>query len=161
MHPLPKAMFMVLALVLASCGTGGGATAAQSNWVIFSGANGRALFNQCSRGVPPPGQAEWMPSKADIDAFEAALPKALLERPVAREVDCPKLWSGWRRQYVGVVRGGKRFIYGNFFPASMAGEFEKWRSEPAELCDGGPSFFGAEFDVAGRRVTQLDFNGVA
>jgi hypothetical protein len=155
-----KAVSLVFAAMLASCGGTGTATATQSNWVILSGASGRALFNQCSRGVPPPGQAEWTPSEADIDAFEAALPMALLERPEAKEVNFTKLLSGWRRQYVGIMRGGQRFIYGNFFPAGMAHDFEKWGSEPAMVCDGGPSFFGAEFDVAAHRVTQLDFNGV-
>jgi hypothetical protein len=29
------------------------------------------------------------------------------------------------------------------------------------ICDGGHAFFGVEYDVEGRRVTRVDFNGFA
>lgn len=152
--------WMLAAAMLTGCHGAETATATQGDRVIFSDAKGRALFNQCSRGVPPPGQAQWTPTRADIDAFEAALPEALSKQPEAKEVNFANLLIGWRRQYVGTVRGGRRFIYGNFFPADIE-SVEKWQSAPTLVCDGGPSFFGAEFDVASRQVSHLDFNGVA
>ena len=92
--------------------------------------------------------------------MEANLPEVLAARPQAREVNFSNLLSNWKRQYVGIVRGGRRYIYGNYFPADGPNHFNAmWREEPMVVCDGGPRFFGAEFDVAAKRITHLDFNG--
>ena len=71
--------------------------------------------------------------------------------------------NGWLRQYVGIVRGGRRFVYGNFFPRSVTryGDAGRWRREPVMVCDGGPAFFGIEYDVESGTFTQLGFNGLA
>jgi len=135
-------------------------TAASPNRVVLSGRDANSLLNQCSRTVPKSGQSTWQPSEKDLDAFEAALPSAL-SKSSERETNFGDVLSRWRRQYIGLVRGGRRYIYGNYFPVSMSEEFPKWRTEPAMVCDGGPAFFGAEFDVQAGRFTQLDFNGVA
>jgi hypothetical protein len=34
-----------------------------------------------------------------------------------------------------------------------------WREQPMIVCDGGPQFFGAEFDISAKRITRIDFNG--
>ena len=58
-----------------------------------------------------------------------------------------------------MIRDGRRFIYGNFFPIEEGiGQFD-WRTKPTRICDGGPVFFGVEFDVAAQRFTRIDFNG--
>jgi hypothetical protein len=152
---------VMFALAVASCGETDSPVKATRNRVVFSGANANALFQQCSRGVPTPGDGEWRPTEADLDAFEAELPKALAKQPEATDADSGNPLASWRKQYVGIVRGKQRFIYGNFFPASMAVEFDDWRLQPVMVCDGGPSFFGAEFDVSARRITHLQFNGEA
>jgi hypothetical protein len=72
-----------------------------------------------------------------------------------------KVPSGWRRQYIGLIRSGQRFIYGNFFPERDWDEFRDWRTQPVTVCDGGPGFFGVEYDVSARRFTQFAYNGVA
>jgi len=33
-----------------------------------------------------------------------------------------------------------------------------WRSRAAVKCDGGPDRFGAEYNVARRQFTRIDFN---
>ena len=63
---------------------------------------------------------------------------------------------------MGIVRNGRRYIYGNYFPRSDAGLVPL--NDPTRLvliCDGGPAYFGVEYDVQRRRVTHLAFNGVA
>jgi len=136
------------------------------------------MLRQCSRDSPAPGEASWKPAEADIVAFEAALPAALAasrvreieERLRARpEAGTPHPgdpdWAtaprGWRRQYVGIVRGGRRFIYGNFYPhrSEDDSQLPDWRTAAVLVCDGGPVFFGAEYDVETRRFTHLAFNG--
>ena len=77
--------------------------------------------------------------------------------------DWSKAPQGWRRQYVGLVRGGRRFLYGNFYPRS-ADEYrqdpDQWRREPVMVCDGGPAFFGVEYDVESGRFTHFGFNAI-
>ena len=67
--------------------------------------------------------------------------------------------KGWIRQYVGIVRGGKRFLYGNFAPGWIEQYTPERRERPITLCDGGPSFFGAEYDVEMDAISHLAFNG--
>ena len=48
------------------------------------------------------------------------------------------------------IRGGRRFLYGNFYPRSadeVSPDPDQWRREPVMVCDGGPAFFGVEYDV--------------
>jgi len=137
--------------------------------VVLPGAEMDAILQQCSRGVPARGEATWQPTAADILTLEAALPQALEHaRPVQRVAWDP---AKWEREYVGIVRHGRRFIYGNFVPARIMADGRAWarrdprlakRMEgPTVVCDGGSAFFGAEYDVAGHRFTQVDFNGYA
>ena len=68
--------------------------------------------------------------------------------------------NGLARQYVGVVRDGRRFIYGNFFPRGMYSD-NRWRESLIVICDGGPDFFGIEYDVERKEFSHLAFNGSA
>ena len=103
----------------------------------------------------------------DSITLERALAAALGERPETRrpreagDPDWSRVPDGWRRQYVGIVRGGRLFIYGNFIPSGpepgwLPGDFAL---TPALICDGGPPFFGVEYDVEARRFTHIAFNG--
>lgn len=147
-----------LALLLGGCAA---AAALPADAVVLPGSAVATIFQQCSRGAPAPGEASWQPGEDEIAALEAALPAALAARPEGRELaDAP---NGWLRQYVGIVRGGRRFVYGNFFPRSVThyGDAGRWRREPVMVCDGGPAFFGIEYDVENGTFTQLGFNGLA
>jgi hypothetical protein len=122
------------------------------------------LLGQCSRATPPRGEASWQPSGDDIIALEAALPAALRAQPPRSGLGAlDRAPAGWRRQYVGIVRGGRRFVYGSFLPAdaSRHGDPDRWRREAVIVCDGGPAFFGVEYDVEARRVTHVAYNGMA
>jgi hypothetical protein len=137
-----------------------GSVALPSGAAILDGATVPTMLQQCSRGSPTAGEDTWQPSAADIVALEAGLAAALAARSPAGELDWSHAPQGWLRQYVGIVRGGRHFVYGNFFPDRMPGmEPERWQHEPVRICDGGPVFFGVEYDVAARRFIQVDFNG--
>lgn len=135
------------------------ARSAEPTRAILAGSAASALLKQCSRAVPQPGEATWPPTAADIGRMEALLPVALAKAPQGRELDAARVLSSWRRQYVGIVRKGKRYIYGNFFPQQDPQEHLGWRTRPIIVCDGGPVFFGAEMDVAAQRLSHLAFNG--
>jgi len=153
---MPRPLFIALAVFAASCGAGGAGPI--SDAAILPASQAKSLTSQCSRGVPAKGEGTWQPSWADITAMESALRVALKAEPRAPERKGLRAPEGWRRQYVGVVRGGRRFIYGNYLPPDdWMGD--RWRSQAVIVCDGGAAFFGAEYDVAGRRISHLAFNG--
>lgn len=125
--------------------------------VVLSPRAAAPLYRQCSRAGPIPGEGYWKPAAGDLAALEASLPRALAAER-ARGVRLPDLpLAAFGRQYVAVVRGGRRMIYVNGFPA-QAGD-DTWRRQAVVVCDGGPAFFGAEYDVTARRFVRFDFNG--
>lgn len=117
-----------------------------------------AILHQCSRSTPAAGEGTWQPGWSDIEKLEAALPAALAADAQGRELADQHPPAGWRRQYVGIVRNGDRFIYGNFYPAN-AGLPMSGLGQPVIICDGGPSFFGVEYDLKAGRISHLAFNG--
>jgi len=131
-----------------------------TDYIVMPFDQAKALLSQCSRSTPLLGGQGWTPSPSDIARFEAALPDALA--PAAAKHPFLKAVSkGWRRQYVGMIRDGRRVIYGNFFPIGLDGEFNYWRREAVAVCDGGAAFFGAEFDADRNAITDIEFNGYA
>ena len=146
----------LLLLVLASCRSAGREPVV--NRVVFPASAVPDMLKQCSRDAPP-ADAAWQPMEADVDAMEAVLPRALARFPQAHEVDFSGLLVKWQRQYVGLVWGGRRFVYGNYFPIDDTNKLAEWRRRPMIVCDGGAPFFGAVFDVAAKRITRIDFNG--
>jgi len=113
---------------------------------ILDGSQIPAMLRQCSRSTPAPGEGSWQPSSSDILALERALPPVLKAR--WPELDWSSFPGKWGRRYVGIVRHGRHYIYGNYSPHGEG-----------DVCDGGPYFFGAEFDVAARKISHLAFNG--
>jgi len=130
--------------------------------VIFAPGKTAAMLHQCSRAVPKPGESGWTPGAEDIARLEGKLPAALrLMRPDPyADLRLKGVPKGWLRQYVGIVRGGKRFIYGNFAP-DTEGHRRYWQAQPIDICDGGPGNFGAEYDVEKDAISHLAFNGMA
>jgi hypothetical protein len=156
-----------LGLALAACGAADQALPPDA--AILPGSAVAAMLHQCSRLAPAPGEGSWTPEAGDIARLEAALPAAVRDRAEIRrshypsDPDWARVPEGWRRQYVGLVRGGRRFIYGNFYPRRDEVDVDfampGWRTEPAQICDGGAVIFGAEYDVEAGRFTQIAFNG--
>ena len=140
---------------LVSCSAVG--TAGNAPFAILPASEGRAAIDQCSRSAPERVTRFWRPTAAQVEAAEKALPAFL-------HAQGHKDWLRESfRQYVGVVVGGKRLIYLNAFPAPTPGtaEARDARTKAYTACDGGSSFWGAEFDPATSRFQHLDFNGVA
>lgn len=140
---------------------------------VLPDAVGGQLLMQCSRATPEKGVGSFQPDPADIAALEAVLAQAIAHRdsyppniggravPMPGTPDLLQAPKGFKRQYAGIVRSGRRYIYGNYFPANdFTGDGHgDLASNPVVVCDGGPAFFGAEYDVAAKRFTHLAFNG--
>jgi hypothetical protein len=66
-------------------------------------------------------------------------------------------------QYVGIVINGKKLIYINAFKVNNEYELERfykgWKTDPVSVRDGGPSFWGAQFDLDKSEFSDLYMNG--
>jgi hypothetical protein len=119
------------------------------------------------------------------DAIDRALARAL-DSVIARDGVGETEWlkrprAGWPdqyyRQYAGLrYRDGRRTLYVNGLAAGWPRELSErvpqheatnshpfanpdwWRSNVATVCDGGESFFGAEYDRSSKRVISFQFN---
>ena len=138
---------------------------------IFPEAKAKGLLQQCSRGVPGPVQGTWTPSPAQIAELEARLPGAL-DEVLAKRGDSRKRSRDFLRQYGGFIVGGRKIIYMNAFPRFLLGDEKSayaerhkpvpdWRGVVEGVCDGGPDFFGVEYDPAMKTFSHFEFNGIA
>ncbi len=117
---------------------------------------GEDLLDQCSRSVPSPVEAFWVPSEAEVSALEAAL---------AIHFQDPCVLHYWITlddhyvQYIGIVSAGRNLIYASFvhqssyFPSSVT-------PTPAYvLCDGGELAWGIVFDPSDGHFEDFAVNG--
>jgi hypothetical protein len=124
-------------------------------WTILPAAEGKHLLDQCSRSGPADVTAFWTPSAAEVEAVEECLPL------LARESKDKILLSRCRRQYIGYISHGKKFIYVNAFPDNDPESFthdRDWRTAAWVVCDGGDAYWGVEFDPVTRTFRNLSFN---
>ena len=138
---------------------------------VLPGSFVEAMLAQCSRASPERGEGTWVPEAFEISALEARISRELpneLQKSgwvSAKDVEnFPVFPDEFQRQYVGIIRHGRKYIYGNFSPKDSFVDIpaEVMRRERViTICDGGPVFFGVEFDPQARRFTQWGFNGVA
>jgi hypothetical protein len=121
------------------------------------------LERLCSREGPGRVAEGWQPTSEEIAQAEAVLPKFVRANGRPRGP-----LSSYRRQYLGVVIGGRRLIYVNVFrewviegrePSGPAQH--DWRTQFVRVCDGGDDFWGALYDPHTRRFFSPRFNGTA
>lgn len=147
-----RSVMAAVGLMLACCSS----TVAFEDTVILQ-IESPAALDQCSRDAPTRGDGVWTPTQTDIVQVEEAVSPAVAARPEAsRMTSVPP--QGWVRQYVGIVRDGEKFIYGNLLPLHAAAG-DRWKEGLVVVCDGGPDFFGIAFDVKRKVVSHLAFNG--
>ena len=154
-------LFLTALAMLAACSTPSASRG--ENIVLIDPEQGAALLAQCSCPSPIADGAFFTPTFAEITALETRLAAVLSEErdnyveddAPSGAFDWPLAPSSYVRQYVGYEAGGRRMIYGNFLPGNSA----SGSNGPVTVCDGGPQFFGAEYDVAARDVARIAFNG--
>lgn len=128
---------------------------------VLGGSAAAALLHQCSRAAPAPGQAWFRPTPVEISALEDAVAARSPTAPGMVPQDhvtfrnVADLRARYEIEVAGIVRDGRRYVYGNFVPTGAS----RARLHPTIVCDGGMSFFGVEYDVAARRITRYDSNG--
>ena len=135
--------------------------------VILSADQSKALLNQCSRGAPRHVTGMWRPTDVQIRELERRLPAALALKAQERGPRYTQA-TAFRRQYAGLLVGSRRIVYVNAFPPDVGNPAKEgtpaarvfdWHREPVIVCDGGPAFFGVEYDPQQRTFSNFEFNG--
>ena len=137
------------AALLPGCGPG-------PRYAVIDPGQAPIISEQCSRPNPPRYQATWTPSPEQIRQLEADLPQLNALAPPDNGAH-PGDADAYVRQYFGLVVNGQRLIYLNGFLEPMANK--DWKQYAMVVCDGGASAWGAVYDPAGRRFSELRFNG--
>jgi len=124
------------------------------NWVIITNEHaekmGIAAWLVESEGF-------WTPSADDVLNLEGKIAEYLSQNSVVFS-DQPPVWERldeYRRQYIGLERGGRQIIYGNYFCSNE----DNWRQEFIMVIDGGECYFQVEYDVESGLFIRLLVNG--
>jgi len=120
-----------------------------------------AFFCQCSRDTGGPPDGYWSPAAADIAQLEEDLPFYVRANPPSID---PRPWRDlalYVRLYMGIVRDGHRHVAVSLVRSPYA--IGVWPRETGvgSVCDGGPMFFGVEYDLDGHRFVSIAYNGPA
>ena len=105
----------------------------------------------------------WQPTKEDIAGLEASLEQVSHLKPEngpASSSDHIEHPEGYFRQYVGVIRAGKRRIYVNAFCSDFPPPPD-WQKRLVVILDGGTCVWQAIYDPSAKRFLSLRINGVA
>ena len=129
----------------------------------------KELLKQCSREAPHDVTGMWIPKGRDIRELEARLPAALEAMALQRGNQFAQL-TNFQRQYAGFVIHDRKIVYVNAFPHGTGDPDPKatlpwrrtfdWHRNIIQVCDGGPAFFGVEYDPAKKSFDHFEFNGI-
>lgn len=126
------------------------------------------MYKWCSRDAPG-RSGYWAPDPDTVGGLEAVLAPAL-QRALEQQVRDPSRRPSaneYFRQYIGLRIGRRQVVYINGFHKGYVESLaarrpelaDLWRTRAVNVCDGGRSFFGAEYDPATRQVVNIRFNG--
>jgi hypothetical protein len=118
-------------------------------FVVLPPGEAPAVNRLCSRVGPKGVDGGWTPEARDIETLEVRLGDIKLKSRVA--ISSP---FGFYRQYVSIVSGGRRLIYVNAFPPDI--NFKDWKTRLMDVCDGGPAFWGIQFDPVADKFSDLE-----
>jgi len=100
----------------------------------------------------------WAPSADDIFKLEEGL-AAYLSQNSDYFFRQPPVWErldGYQRQYIGLERGGRQIIYGNYFCNNLGMD---WQKRLVIVDDGGDCYFQVEYDAKSGLFIKLMVNG--
>ena len=102
-------------------------------------------FRLCSRKGPQNVTAYWELDPVEVARIDRALMKHIARSGLKGRLSLAA--DGYVRQFLGLVRDGRRIVYINAFGARGGEDEAKARSEFAVWCDGGSLFWGIEYDA--------------
>ena len=127
------------------------------NWVIFSAKQAGKIQEEIASWLFD-SESYWTPSADEISEIEDEI-AGYLDQNSKEFYWEPPVWERldeYQRQYIGLMRGGKRIIYGNYFCDSGK---QNWRQDFVFAIDGGECYFQVEYDVESGLFIKLRVNG--
>ena len=131
--------------------TPGGLAAEPSSYILRADMGAR-LLRQCSRQAPENVKDFFTPETSQVAELEAAL------GPYLNSVRPALQFQRYDRQYVGFIKDGRRYIYGNFFTNDIGTPDP--RSGPVIVCDGGEASWGVVYSLDSKTLQDLRINGI-
>jgi len=107
----------------------------------------------CSRNAPTGVSGFWEVPTEDVPPIDVALLKYMHASRLDKRLKLPT--SKYQRQYLGFLRGERRFVYINAFPAYFLLAVRDSTKVLPRMCDGGAITWGIEYDVKERRFLAL------
>ena len=107
-------------------------------------------------GLYPPGASYWTPLESDVIAAEDGLIPFLAKSKDPKAPEILKQIGAYKRQYRGIVLGGRKQIFIRFFCEISS---EDWTSREMVVLDGGSCFFSLRFSPATKTFSNLWING--
>jgi hypothetical protein len=124
----------------------------QRPYTILPASEAQNTTKLCSREGPAKVDGGWEPSDSTIQIAESQLAQLSQAAMKQQTMQSP---TGYFRQYVGIVIAGRKLIYLN----AIADETSYWKTKFVSVCDGGSGFWGAIYDPATRKFSDLHENG--
>ena len=119
------------------------------------GCSRRSVILEARHAYELTGAADsWVPTRSEIAALEKQLPDF-----VRRETPLHRSISRDYKQYVGIVREGRRLICVNAWASLDGRETQGWRERPIIWGGGGDSVWQVEYDPAAQRFERFQLNG--
>jgi len=109
------------------------------------------------RGEFPKGVGYWTPSESEVLAAEKQLVPFLRGSSDPRVKEILNKISTYKRQYVGVIVAGQKYLYFNLF--CLAPNY--WTRSEVIVLDGGSCFFNVRFSNETKTFSHFRVNGVA
>lgn len=156
--PLCEAACVSMVIALALPGTAMSQQRSQvvDTGVILSAQQLERSVAPVMMGITPP---YWTPSSEEIARLEVQLMPYLEGLTVPHPKAIAAMLGSYKRQYLGYINGGKKWIYVNSICKTSWTEDGFWHDELIIVFDGGPCFFTVRYDLSSSQFDQLRING--
>ena len=126
------------------------------NGVILTAEQTQAQLDWISNAA----EGAWTPSDAEVAQLETDLLPFLRQAQNPWLRPDPPIWERapeYKRQYLGVIEGGERVIYANFF--CRIDEGIEWAREFVLVMDGGDCYFQVTYHPQSGEFSDFSVNG--
>lgn len=102
----------------------------------------------------PGAYNDWLPATAQVEQLEQAL-STYFEKPPLADRQLPARGQVYDRQYRGLMRDGRKMIYGSFYPVG------RFRDDECLIvsADGGNQLWYLWFDAQDGQIVQFHIGG--
>jgi hypothetical protein len=115
-------------------------------------------LHTCSRAQPRRAASFWQLSDSEVTDIDRLLAKFISRPNIQKRIG--RRLEDLGRQFLGLRRGSRRYVYINSFPADAQGVPNASSNELYIPCDRGPEFWGIEYDLEARQFSAFSPDGM-